>query len=267
MYNKQRIIVNGALGKMGRTTCLAIVKEFSLELVGVVDVAANDETLFDIVSNAHKDLPLYSDLSSCLQAVEADTMVDFTNPTSVFKNAGLALDAKLNCLIGTTGLTNSEMEELKKKALAQERSIAVVPNFALGAVLMMKFAAEAASFFPNMEIIELHHDQKMDAPSGTALKTAESIAKARTVPPSKLLQEFEKIPGARGGVSQEVHIHSVRLPGLIAHQEVIAGGQGETLTIRHDSYDRISFMPGVMLALRHLREQTGLLFGLDKFLQ
>ena len=212
------------------------------------------------------DFAVESDLESILQRTQADVMLDFTNPHSVLENAKLALRHKVSCVIGTTGLTETEMDELK--SLMQENGVglSIIPNFAVGAVLMMKMAAEASKYLPDVEIIELHHNQKMDAPSGTAIKTAEMISQQRGAITPKSAQEYEKLTGARGASLDSVHIHSVRLPGLIAHQEVILGGLGQTLTIRHDSYDRISFMPGVLLAIQKTYQNQEFVYGLEYML-
>ena len=194
-------------------------------------------------------------------------MVDFTTPDAVFDNVMTALDLGKRVVFGTTGLDEERLQEID--ARARERSLGVVhaPNFAIGAVLMMRFAAEASRFFDQVEIIELHHDQKKDAPSGTAIKTAELIAEARKSRGEvAAVTETEVVAGARGGEVQGVQVHSVRLPGLVAHQEVLLGLPGQTLTIRHDSFDRASFMPGVLLALRKVGEITGLVYGLEHLL-
>src|SRR5690606_6055975 len=166
-----------------------------------------------------------------------------------------------------TGLTQENLDEIERLAAKSGKAFLVAPNFAIGAILMMRFAAEAAKFFPEAEIIELHHDKKIDAPSGTAIKTAEIINNARLQQPAAKPAPLEKIKGARGGELTGIHIHSVRLPGLVAHQEVIFGGMGQTLTIRHDSLDRSSFMPGVLLAIRKVTKEQGLITGLESFLR
>lgn len=169
-------------------------------------------------------------------------------------------------IVGTTGITEVDLENIEKMARDNKANILIAPNFALGAVLMMQFAAEAAKYFSNVEIIELHHDQKVDSPSGTAIKTAELLNQKRDTMRDSELDEIEKISGARGADAEGVKIHSVRLPGLVAHQEVIFGGEGQTLLIRHDSYNRKSFMPGVKLALDKIDQISGLVYGLEHLL-
>jgi len=169
-------------------------------------------------------------------------------------------------VIGTTGLSESNLRELASASRETKTSGIYAPNFAIGAVLMMRFSQMAAKWLPNCEIIELHHDRKEDAPSGTALLTAQLIGDARTEPPSRKPRPIFKVEGVRGGVVEDTPIHSVRLPGYVAHQEVIFGGTGEVLTIRHDSMDRISFMEGVKLCLREVRGLDGFVIGMDKLL-
>ena len=190
-------------------------------------------------------------------------MVDFTTPAAVVANILRALAAGVPCVVGTSGWEPAEVEQA---AVAAGLAVFDAPNFALGAVLMMRFAAEASRHFPAAEIIEFHHDRKEDAPSGTAMLTAEKIGNARVSSPTPLPKPLLKAEGARGGLVKEVPVHSVRLPGLLAHQEVIFGGPGETLTIRHDSLDRASFMQGVKLCAKSVRNLKGLTVGLDKIL-
>ena len=208
-----------------------------------------------------------SDLASAIDESAPDVMIDFTHPTVVEGNLRVALARGVDCVVGTTGLTESKLEELASLA-TPGTTLFFAPNFAIGAVLMMDFAARAARFMPHVEIIELHHDQKADAPSGTALRTAELISAARAEVPVTPGRETELpgLEGARGAVAAGVHVHSVRLPGLVAHQEVLFGGQGQTLSIRHDTIDRSSFMPGVVLAVREVGSREGLIVGLEKLM-
>jgi len=189
-------------------------------------------------------------------------MVDFTHPSVVESNLRIALAAGIDCVVGTTGLSEGSLRALADDA-PEGTCLFMAPNFAVGAVLMMRFAAEAARFMPHVEVIELHHDQKADAPSGTAMLTADLIAAARAEVPPAPGRETEIAPGARGALVRDVTIHSVRLPGMVAHQEVLFGGQGQTLSIRHDSIDRTSFMPGVVLAVSKVGQLSGLVIGLD----
>ncbi|OGC03897.1 4-hydroxy-tetrahydrodipicolinate reductase [candidate division WOR-1 bacterium RIFOXYA12_FULL_43_27] len=218
---KIRVIVNGAKGKMGIETVKAIMAEDDMELVASTDVG--DDLSEKIINN------------------KAEVVVDFTVPQAALGNAKKIISAEASAVIGTTGLSNENLKELGSLCAKHKVNCLVAPNFAVGAVLMMKFAAEAVKYLPHAEIIEFHHEKKLDKPSGTAIKTAHLMEK-------------------------DVPIHSVRLPGLVAHQEVIFGGVGQTLTIRHDSINRESFMPGVILAIRKIKTLKGLVYGLEKIL-
>lgn len=259
--------VSGAAGRMGQEVVRAVTKENGMELVGAIDVYRAGEDAGTVAGIAPLGVVIESDLSACLSRTRAQVMVDFTSPRSVFDNARAAIEAGVHPVIGTTGMTAEERAELI--ALASRKGIGglIAPNFAVGAVLMMKFAEMAASYFPAVEIIELHHDKKMDAPSGTAIKTAELIAAARGDARPEEVQAEIKLDGVRGGnFARGIYLHSVRLPGLVAHQEVLFGGLGQTLTIRHDSLSRESFMPGVILAIRRTLGTSTLVYGLENLL-
>lgn len=261
--DKIRVLVAGAYGRMGREVVKAVVAQDDLELVAAVDRAGGGEDIGEVCGLGHLGLPVETDLTAGLKNTAPAVMVDFTSPLTVMDNIKAALEAGVAAVVGTTGLTEENLDEISELAARTGRGVIVAPNFALGAVLMMRFAQEAAKYFPDVEIIELHHDRKIDAPSGTALKTAEMIAAGRAAEPGSKPAPLEKINGARGGEYLATRIHSVRLPGFIAHQEVIFGGPGQILTIRHDSLDRASFMPGVLLAVRKAPEIKGLVYGLD----
>lgn len=264
MAAKIRVIVSGALGKMGIETGRAVNNDEELELAGLVDIKAKGAR--EMVMVGELPLPVDNDLDHVLATVQPDIMIDFTNPQAVYNNAKTALQHGVGCVIGTTGLNEVELKQLEKIALEKGTGVAVIPNFAIGAVLMMKLAQEAAQYFPDVEIIEMHHDQKIDAPSGTAIKTAEMISARRTGHSSRNSREYEKIAGVRGGECNGVRIHSVRLPGFVAHQEVIFGGVGQSLRIRHDSYDRVGFMPGVVMTVKKMMGRKGLVYGLENLL-
>lgn len=250
---------------MGQEVVRAVHNATDMQLVAAVDPQFAGQDAGTVAGIGNCGVPIDTDLVHGLQRAKPDRVVDFTMPATVMPNARITLAAGVPLVIGTTGLSEQDLKELD--TLAKEHGIGVVhaPNFALGAVLMMRFAREAARFFPSVEIVELHHDQKLDAPSGTALKTAEMIRETWQQLP-KTHEEEIKVPGARGGDFDGVHIHSVRLAGLVAHQEVLFGGPGQTLTIRHDSLHRESFMPGVLLALRKVGEVQGLVYGLEHLL-
>jgi 4-hydroxy-tetrahydrodipicolinate reductase len=257
--SSMKVAVFGAGGRMGREVCLAVASQDDMELVCAVDPAYAGRLLRDIVPGLHTDLVIASSPEEAdLEGIQA--AVDFTVAPEARKNVAYCLERGIHCVVGTTGLVPEDLEMFDR--LAGERGLGciVAPNFSVGAVLLMELCRVVARFMDSCEIIELHHPGKKDAPSGTALSTA-----------SKILQEWNRAPeesleGPRGMNRGGIHLHSVRLPGLVAHQEVIFGGQGQTLTLRHDSYDRTSFMPGVLLALRKVSQVKGLLLGIEKLM-
>jgi 4-hydroxy-tetrahydrodipicolinate reductase len=264
--SRVRVLICGICGKMGQEVAKAVSKEDDMEVVAGVDLANDGIDIREVAGIGHLGVNVTSDLSAAIDESKPDVMVDFTNPKVVLSNLKVAISKKVHCVVGTTGFSEADIDEVRRLSEANGVNVLIAPNFAIGAVLMMKFAATAARFLPNVEIIELHHNQKMDAPSGTSIKTAELIIKERKEAASTPINEMEKIKGARGGEFEGIRIHSVRLPGLVAHQEVIFGDQGQTLTIRHDSINRESFMPGVVLSIRRIKEIKGVLYGLEGLL-
>lgn len=258
-----RIGVVGAAGRMGAEVCRAVTDAHDLELVAAVDPSAAGASLRD-VAGVDRDLTVAGELEALEQA-NVEVAVEFTGPASVGTNLRWLLEHRIHAVVGATGLSDPDLARAAALAADGPANALVAPNFAIGAVLMMRFAAEAARHLPHVEIVELHHDRKVDAPSGTALRTAELIAETRSRIPDAPLDD-EAHPGARGAEHHGVRTHSVRLPGLVAHQEVLFGGQGQTLTIRHDSLDRTSFMPGVTLACRKVPDLDGLVVGLEHVL-
>ncbi|NLJ83707.1 MAG: 4-hydroxy-tetrahydrodipicolinate reductase [Halanaerobiaceae bacterium] len=263
---KKKVIVNGACGRMGQEVVKTIVLEREEILVGVCDRVNAGKNIMDLLALDAEELIINDDLEKLIRETGPDVIIDFTIPTVIMENIRIGLTNGVNMIVGTTGITEVDLENIEKMARDNKANILIAPNFALGAVLMMQFAAEAAKYFSNVEIIELHHDQKVDSPSGTAIKTAELLNQKRDTMRDSELEEIEKISGARGADAEGVKIHSVRLPGLVAHQEVIFGGEGQTLLIRHDSYNRKSFMPGVKLALDKIDQISGLVYGLEHLL-
>lgn len=258
-----RVLVAGAAGRMGSEVCRAVT---DAEGMGVVAVADPSATSAQLDVERAGTFPCATEVAAALELAELDVMVDFTHPDAVFDNVTTALAAGVHCVVGTTGMGAEQLARIEERAVATGSNCLVAPNFAIGAVLMMGLADRAARWMPSAEVIELHHDKKADAPSGTAKMTAQRIAAARRESPTAPGKETETLEGARGAYVDGVPVHSVRLPGLVAHQEVIFGGPGQVLTIRHDSIDRTSFMPGVLLAVRRIASRPGLTVGLDALL-
>lgn len=248
---------------MGGEVVRAVAAEADMEVVACVDTGAAGITVDD---GAGGSLACTADLAEVILGNSPDVMVDFTHPDAVESNLRIAMAAGVDCVVGTTGLDADRLGSLAAMA-PPGTALFFAPNFAIGAVLMMSFAEQAARYLPNAEIVELHHDKKADAPSGTALRTAGLIAAAREGAPTAPGRETEIAEGARGALVDGVPVHSVRLPGLVAHQEVVFGGQGQTLSIRHDTIDRTSFMPGVVLAIRSVGGLQGLVVGLETLLE
>lgn len=263
----KRVLVNGACGRMGSEVVKTIVNETEEIVVGVCDKVNIGEDIMSMLSLAEDELQVQDNLLKAIKSTNPDVIIDFTTPGVVMNNIKTGLSNGVDMIVGTTGITNVDLENIKKMTVDKNANILIVPNFAIGAILMMRFAAETAKYINDVEIIELHHDEKVDAPSGTAIKTAELINQNRDVVEGKnKTEEIQKIPGVRGGEAGGINIHSVRLPGLVAHQEVIFGTEGQSLTIKHDSYNRRSFMPGVRLALEKIENINGLVYGLENLL-
>lgn len=252
------VIVTGAAGRMGREVVRAVGAADGMRVAAAVD----RESGIALDDGAGGTLATTADLAGAL--APGRVLVDFTVPGAVEATVVRALAAGVHCVVGTTGVTPERWREVA--AASPEACLFVAPNFAIGAVLMMRFAETAARWMPHVEVIELHHDRKLDAPSGTAMRTAALIAGARAETPAAPGRETEVADGARGALVDGVSVHSVRLPGLVAHQEVLFGDVGQTLSIRHDSMDRTSFMPGVVLAVREVVSRSGLVIGLEELM-
>lgn len=246
-----KILVNGAFGRMGQMTVKTINAHPSFELVGQTGREY--------------------DLKKAIKDSHAQVVIDFTQPDSVFKNASAIIEVGAHPVIGTTGLTREQIHALQEQAAKIKLGGIIAPNFSIGAVLMMRYAKEIVKHLPNVEIIEMHHAEKMDSPSGTAIRTAELLAKSCQQINQKHNKSLENkshetVTGARGANCHNVPIHAIRLPGLLAHQQIIFGDTGETLTLRHDSIDRQCFMPGVTLACEKVMELDKLIYGLEEIL-
>jgi 4-hydroxy-tetrahydrodipicolinate reductase len=267
------VVVNGAAGKMGREVVKAIAQADDMTLVGAVerDPKIIGQDIGELVGIEPLEVPVMNDLQATLamagQEKQLAVMVDFTHPDSVYENVRTAIAYGVRPVVGTTGLSEEQLQDLADFADKASLGCLVIPNFSIGVVLLQQAAMQASQYFDHVEIIELHHNQKADAPSGTAIQTAQLLSEFGKPynPPSVV--ETEKMPGARGSVTEDgIRIHSVRLPGLIAHQEVIFGAPGQIYTLRHDTSDRSCYMPGVLLAIRKVIALKSLVYGLEKIL-
>lgn len=241
-----RVLVNGAKGRMGSLAAQSVAADPELKLVGTTDKE--------------------DDLVAAVRDSKAQVVVDFTIASAGYRNFQKIIEAGAHPVVGTSGFNQEQVTQLRLLCLEKALGGLIAPNFAIGAVLMMRFAEEAAKYMPYVEIIETHHEKKLDAPSGTATRTAEMIATARNAPAAKRIEDEELIEGVRGGIVAGVRVHSVRMPGFIAHQRVIFGAAGQTLTLEHNSADRESFMGGVCLAAKKIVGSRELFYGLEKLM-
>ncbi|MGG0276915.1 4-hydroxy-tetrahydrodipicolinate reductase [Bacillus rhizoplanae] len=264
--NEIKVIIAGPRGRMGQEAVLLMERTPHFNLVAAIDYKHGGKKISEIAGLPNIDAPIYADLHTCLDEVEADVLLDLTTPEIGKKHVTLAVERGIRSVIGTTGFTEEELQKLIETTKEKQVGTIIAPNFAVGAVLMMKFSQMAAKYFQDVEIIELHHDQKLDAPSGTAVKTVDLIRQNREPKQQGHPNETEQLEGARGANVDGIHIHSVRLPGLIAHQEVLFGGDGQMLTIRHDSFNRASFMSGVKLSIETVMQLDHLVYGLENII-
>lgn len=271
---KISVVVNGALGKMGRAIVKAVSEADDMTLVGAIDRNPKliGQDIGEVIGVEPLEIPVMNDLEATLVMAQSEAsvgavMVDVTHPDSVYGSARAALAYGVRPVIGTTGMSPQQIQDLAEFADKASTGCLLIPNFSIGMVLLQQAALQAAAYFDHVEIIELHHNQKADAPSGTAVKTAQMLADLNKSYSSPEVEETEKIAGARGALTEEgIRIHSVRLPGLIAHQEVIFGAAGQSYTLRHDTSDRVCYMPGVLLSIRRVLPLKSMLYGLDKIL-
>ncbi|MDB9476047.1 4-hydroxy-tetrahydrodipicolinate reductase [Dolichospermum circinale] len=270
------VIVNGAAGKMGREVIKAVAQASDLTLMGAIDTTPQHQGK-DAGELAGLSEPLEVPISNQLEPMLAyvagerqmqpGVLVDFTHPDVVYNNIRSAIAYGIRPVVGTTGLSTAQIQELSDFAEKASTGCLIIPNFSIGMVLLQEAAVRASQYFDHVEIIELHHNQKADAPSGTAIQTAQLLAEMGKTFNTAMVEETEKIPGARGSLADEgIRIHSVRLPGLIAHQQVIFGAAGQIYTLRHDTSDRACYMPGVLLAIRKVNQLKSLVYGLEKIL-
>jgi 4-hydroxy-tetrahydrodipicolinate reductase len=270
------VIVNGAAGKMGREVIKVVAQAPDMILIGALDTSPEhqDKDAGELAGFSEPlEVPITNQLEPMLGYVAGErqlqpgVIVDFTHPDSVYDNVRSAIAYGIRPVVGTTGLSPEQLKNLADFAEKASTGCLIIPNFSIGMVLLQQAAVTASQYFDHVEIIELHHNQKADAPSGTAIQTAQLLAEmGKTFNPPQL-EETEKLPGARGSLSDEgIRIHSVRLPGLIAHQEVIFGAAGQIYTLRHDTSDRSCYMPGVLLAIRKVNQLKSLVYGIEKIL-
>lgn len=267
------VVIAGAAGKMGREVVKAVAQADDMTLLGAIDHRADvvGEDAGILAGVGPLEVPLTNDLQGMLvlasQEKQPAVLVDFTHPDAVYDNVRSAIAYGVRPVVGTTGLSPAQLQDLAEFAEKASIGCVVAPNFAIGMILLQQAAAQASQYFDHVEIIELHHNQKADAPSGTAIQTAQLLAGLGKTYNRTIVTETEKMKGARGSLAEEgIRIHSVRLPGLIAHQEVIFGAPGQIYTLRHDTTDRTCFMPGVLLAIRKVLSLKSLVYGLEKIL-
>ena len=271
------VLVSGALGRMGSEVVNSVLNSSDCELVAAIDTNKknNGENISQLLNLKKSEVIVSNDLEGSLCSISQDyrnekikpVLVDFTHPDSVYENTRSAIAYGISPVVGTTGLTPSQINDLAIFAQKANVGCAIIPNFSVGMVLLQQAASVAAKFYDNIELIEMHHNQKADSPSGTCIKTAEMIEEYPKKYNQSLVKESESLKGVRGGVRDSgLNIHSIRLPGLLAHQVVIMGSPGETYTIKHDTIDRKAYMPGVLQAIRKIGKFDSLIYGLEKLI-
>ncbi len=267
------VIVNGAGGKMGREVVKSVAGASEMTLIAAIDRNRDliGKDVGEVAGIGEMEIPITNEMESmcafAAQQKELPVMVDFTHPDGVYNNIRSAIAYGIRPVVGTTGMSEQQLKDIEEFAEKASTGCLIIPNFSIGMVLLQQAAIQASKYFDHVEIIELHHNQKADAPSGTAIQTAQLLAEmGKTFNPPQV-KETEKIAGARGSLAEEnIRIHSIRLPGLIAHQEVIFGAAGQIYTLRHDTSDRSCYMPGVLLAIRKIIQLKSMIYGLEKIL-
>lgn len=264
---KKRIIMFGICGNMGTAISIELLKEKDMELVAGFDIKNVGKDIGEVLTGSKSGYMIYDSYDE-IKRMDPDIIIDFTVASSAKKNIVWAIDNSIDIIVGTTGFSSEDLQNFKEKADSSKSKVLIAPNFSIGAVLMIKISGMIAKYFDDCEIIELHHDKKKDAPSGTSISTAERISDSKVFSDSKFKEgEIENIDGSRGGFSNGIHIHSIRLPGLLAHQNVIFGAKGQTLSLRHDSMDRLAFYQGIILAINNLDKLPNYTFGLDRLVE
>lgn len=262
-----KVAIAGVRGRMGSAALQAITAAPDMEVVAALDYKYEGLYLHNsMITEESKGIRFYTSLTDLAADTQPDVLLDVTDPDAVFSNVKEAIALGIHPVVGTSGLSKEQIEILTELSTAAQVGCVIAPNFSIGAVLMMKFSVMAARYLGDVEILEMHHDRKLDAPSGTAVKTAEMITKIREPHLQGHPEEQEHQAGARGADVEGMKIHSIRLPGLLAHQQVLLGGEGELLTIRHDSFDRNSFMPGILMATRDVTARKNLVYGLENII-
>ncbi|WP_042145636.1 4-hydroxy-tetrahydrodipicolinate reductase [Paucisalibacillus sp. EB02] len=256
-----KIVIAGPRGRMGSEAIRMVIGEPDFELVSCIDRKEAGISLL-----AEKGIPVFQHPEEAFYGSDVDVLIDLTVAEASYNHIMMALQKKIRCVVGTTGFTAEQLADIERASRESNTGCIIAPNFAIGAILMMHFSKIAAKYLSDIEIIEKHHDNKVDAPSGTAFKTAEMIKTVRKSKRQGNQEEIEVLKGARGAVDDGIHIHSVRLPGLVAHQEVIFGGEGQLLTIKHDSMNRKSFMEGIKLSVNNVLGLEELVYGLENVL-
>ena len=271
------VLVSGALGRMGSEVVNSVLNSTDCELVAAIDINKknNGENISKLLNLKNSDIFVSNDLEGSLCSISQNyrnenikpVLVDFTHPDSVFDNTRSAIAYGISPIVGTTGLSSSQINDLSVFSQKADVGCAIIPNFSVGMILLQQAASVAAKFYDNIELIEMHHNQKADSPSGTCIKTAEMIEEYPKKYNKDLVKESQSLKGVRGGVRDSgLNIHSIRLPGLLAHQVVIMGSPGETYTIKHDTIDRKAYMPGVLQAIRKINNFNSLVYGLEKLI-
>lgn len=256
-----KVAVVGAMGKMGQEVVKAVLADASCELACAVDK-------FGVGTLVTENISVQDDIKTAFSVAKPDVVVDFTQPSVIYENIKLYMQLKVKSVIGTTGLTSEQLNDIEKMSIENNTGCFIAPNFSTGAILMMKFAQEAAKYFSNAEILEFHHNQKKDSPSGTAIKTAELMSEVNSNFKLNNCDETETIEGSRGGCFEKsnLQIHAIRMPGFVASQEVVFGSSGQTLKIRHDSINRECYMGGVLMAVNYVVKNNNFMYGLENIL-
>lgn len=263
----KKIVVFGICGRMGRSVSRELMKEKDLKLIGGFDIENVSMDIGEFLIGRKTGSKIFGSHEE-IKDLRPDIIIDFTNAATAKKTVHWAIENDINIIVGTTGLRKEDLDDIKKKALKSNSKTLIVPNFSIGAVIMIEISKMIAKYFDSCEIIELHHDKKKDAPSGTSILTAEQINLSKNYKKNRLQKdEKESIKCSRGGFAEGIHIHSVRMPGLLAHQNVIFGTRGQTLSIKHDSLDRSSFYPGIILAVRNINKLSSYTFGLEELIK